>query len=81
MIAQKVARVSSRADRAEGKLDEYSDRIAKSSERITELKERVAHLPSKEMIFKVALAIVAAIGALLTFQRTIQTWLGLAPPH
>jgi uncharacterized coiled-coil protein SlyX len=80
-LEAEIRNLGARTTRVEGKLDDQTDRIGKASERITELKERVSHLPSKEMIFKVALAIVGAIGVLVTFQRTIQVWLGVAPPH
>jgi hypothetical protein len=72
-----------RAGEAAKKLDTHGDRIGQASERITELKERVAHLPGKAMVFTTALAIVAAIGAIFTFQSKIQAWLGLGavPPH
>lgn len=38
------------------------------------LTERVSHLPSKDFIVKVALAIVGAVTALTAFAERIQSW-------
>ena len=61
--------LSSRIDRAEGKIDIFS-------ERITRIEERVAHLPTKELVVKIALGTIAALGSILTFQGQIKKLLG-----
>lgn len=62
--------ISSRTERSENKLESVAERLAR-------MEERVSHLPTKELIVKISLGAVGALGTMITFQAKLRALLGL----
>jgi len=69
-LEAQVTYLNIRADRLEAKADSFGDRLAR-------LEERVAHLPTKELVVRIAIGAVIALSAILVFADTIRALFGL----
>ena len=72
----RIARLEGQFDRLSEKMDRQGDRLGGVEKEMATLTERVAHLPSKGFIWTVALAIIAAISAVITFAEKLQGLVG-----
>jgi hypothetical protein len=76
-IMERVAVLENKVGRIETDISEMRSDVKSIDTRLTRLEVKVDHLPSKGWVDTRLIFLLGALGAIITFQNQIQTWLGL----